>query len=157
MQKISTFSSAFSTFMPLFVLSHRQFYYQRHIILTALAAKRCLISAYLTAFGASVHYYKALFSIGNDLYRLKLAATLVGSVARIYINVERPKAKRTVVARGISKRLDLSAAVGADKGIIVFRKSLLFHITSPLRQALREISQKPRRLLWECQTQHCDP
>ena len=42
------------------------------------------------------------------------------TVSRHDIDMERPKAKGAMVARGVAERLDLAAAVGTDKARIVF-------------------------------------
>ena len=69
----------------------------------------------------------ALFGVSNNLNRLHRRATFAGSVAGIYINVQRPQAERAVVARGVSERLDLFAAMGADKTVVILRKSFALH------------------------------
>ena len=70
---------------------------------------------------------KALFGVGESLDRAENSAAIVGSVARVYINVKRAKAERTVIARGVAKGQNLFSAVLADKALVVFSKTLIFH------------------------------
>ena len=119
----------------------RQLYKHRSVVALRALSKRRLVTSYLAAFGTTVNDYESLFRIGDRLYRLKLSSALVCSVSRIYIHVKRPKTERTMITRRISKRLHLSAAVCAYKGIVVFSKSLLLHIISP--QAHRGNVQTP--------------
>ena len=56
-------------------------------------------TAELAAFFTAVSYDKALFGIGLTFDRLKSAFTLAGSVSRVYVEVKRPKAMGTMVAR----------------------------------------------------------
>ena len=58
------------------------------LVCTALAAKRRLISAYLTAFGASVNDNEAFFGIRLSPHGLKLTSAGIGSVSGIYIHVQ---------------------------------------------------------------------
>ena len=62
-----------------------------------LGIVRRSVSVDLAAFLAAIDYYIALSRIGNGRYRLHRTAALVGSVARIYIDVYRPKTKRTMI------------------------------------------------------------
>ena len=50
------------------------------------------------AFVAAVNDNKALFGVGESLDRAENSAAIVGSVARVYINVKRAKAKWAMVA-----------------------------------------------------------
>ena len=72
----------------------------------------------------------SLFRVGKSLDRTKNTLTLIGSVARIDVNVKRAKTEGTVISRGVAKRQDLFSAVFADKSRIVFLKSLVFHNTT---------------------------
>lgn len=85
------------------------------------------VAVKLSAFRAFVYDYIALFGVGHDLDRLHWRATFAGAVAGIYVDVKRPKAKGAVIARGVAERLDLLATMGADKSVVVFCKSFLFH------------------------------
>jgi hypothetical protein len=62
----------------------------------------CLVggtaTAYLTAFLAFMYNYVALFCIGLGAYRFKRAAAFAQAVARIYIYMHRPKAKRAMIS-----------------------------------------------------------
>ena len=82
---------------------------------------------------AFVNYYVSLFGVGLYLYRAEYAAAGVRSVTRVYINVKRAEAKRTVVSRRVAERLDLASAIRAGEATIVFLKSLFFHIIYPHR------------------------
>lgn len=114
----------------LFILRHGKLDYKRHIIGLIFCVECRLVAAYLTAFSATVDYYKSLLWVGLGTYRLKLSTTGVCSVTRVYIHVKRPQTMRAVVTRGISKRLYLPSTVNAYKRIVVFGKSLLLHILS---------------------------
>ena len=85
---------------------------------------------YLAAFGAFVENDIAFFGVCYHFYRVHNAVAFARSVAGVYIHVERAKALRAMVARGVTQGLYLKAAVGADKAVIVFCKKLLFHIFS---------------------------
>ena len=85
------------------------------------------ITADLTAFGAAVDDDVAAFCIRLGADGLHLTAAGIGAVTGIDVDVERPQAERAVVARGISKRQDLFAAMLTDESIIVFGKSFLLH------------------------------
>ena len=81
----------------------------------------------LTALGAAVNNDVSLACVGLGANRLHLSAARIGSVARVDVYVQRPEAKRAVVARGKSQRLNLFAAMRANKAAIVFAKAFLFH------------------------------
>ena len=84
----------------------------------------CLVSRFVSvnfvALGASVQNNISLFGVGNYLDRLHRRAALAGAVAGIYVNVERPKTERAVIARGVSKWKHLLAAMCTDKSVVVF-------------------------------------
>ena len=115
--------------MPFSVyIACRKTYKQRTVIVLCFCIERGAVSADLSAFLAAVYDYKSVLCVGLGAYGAHQSAALVCSVAWVYINVERAKAKGTVVSRAASHRKNLAAAVGAHEGIIVFRKSFLFHI-----------------------------
>ena len=62
----------------------------------------------------------SFFGVGYYLYRLHRSLALAGAIPGVYIHVKRPKAERTVIARGVAERLYLLAAVGANKPVIIF-------------------------------------
>ena len=84
----------------------------------------CLVGGFIAdgcaASIASVNDDVSLFGVGLCPYRAEYSAAIVCPVTRIYINVKRAKAKRTVIARGIAKGHDLFAAIFAYKAGIVF-------------------------------------
>ena len=81
-----------------------------------------------TALLTTVDDNKAALGVGERLYRAKNAAAIVGSVAGIYVNVKRTKAKRAVIARGVAEGQNLLAAILAYKSGIVFLESFFFHL-----------------------------
>ena len=85
-----------------------------------IAAQGGFIAADGAAFGASVDDDELLFGIGDRRYRLQLAVTLTGAVARIFVDVKRPETLGTVIAGGVTERRDLGSAVRADESVIVF-------------------------------------
>ena len=100
------------------------------VVVALLALKSRLVAHRSAAFVTAVDDDKALFGIGQSLYGTKDTVAIVGSVAGIYINVERAEAEGTVISRGVTKGKHLSATVLTDKACIVFLKSLVFHIVS---------------------------
>lgn len=88
------------------------------------------VSADRAAFFAFMHDNESLFRVGLSLYRLKPAAAFARAVAGVFVHVQRPKAMRTMVSRRISERLYLAPAMRADKAVIIFPKSLFFHVSS---------------------------
>ena len=100
----------------------------QHIVIVGLIAFHGGFVAHrLAAFVAAMDDDKALFRIGKGLYGTENALAGVGSVARIYIYMERAKAEGTVISRGVAEGLYLSATVLADETVVVFLKSLVFH------------------------------
>ena len=73
-----------------------------------------------TASFAAMNYDIAALRIRRSTGGAKNAAALVGAVAGVYINVERAKAKRAVISRGVTEGENLLAAVFAYKSAIVF-------------------------------------
>ena len=69
----------------------------------------------------------ALLGVGLGKDRFKLAAALVGAVAWVYVNVQRPQAEGTVVSGAFLHWENLFFAVYADKSAVVFGKSFIFH------------------------------
>lgn len=110
---------------------HGELYYERHIVGLIFGVQRHLVPSYLSALCASVNDNKSFFGIGLGADGLKLSTAGVCSVPGVYIHVERPKAMRTVVARGIAEGLHLLSAMHAYKGVIILCKSFLFHTYSP--------------------------
>ncbi len=105
-----------------------------------------LVSYGSTAPLTAVNYDITALCIGECLHGAENTATFVLSVARVYINVKRAKAKRAVVSRRVAEGQDLFAAVFAYKAAIVFRKSFSFHKTSIfLRKTLRKYLRQPLR------------
>jgi hypothetical protein len=80
-----------------------------------------------SALGATVNNDVALSCIGLGANGLHLPTASVGSVSGVDVNVQRPKTKRAVVARGKAQGLDLFAAMRANKAAIIFAKAFLFH------------------------------
>ncbi len=72
--------------------------------------------------------------VGQGAYRTKYAAAFVRPVTRIYIHVQRAKAKWTVISRGKSERKHLFAAVFTDEAGVVLFKPFFFHTTSLIFQ-----------------------
>lgn len=113
--------------LMLFVIRDCQLDDERHIVGLVFGSQRRLVSAYLAALAATVDYNEALFGVGLGAYGLKLAAARVGAVPRVYVDVKRPQAKRAMVSRRISERLDRASAMHAHKRVVVFCKSFLLH------------------------------
>lgn len=88
------------------------------------------VSLYLAASCATVDYHISALGVKLDADRLHRCAALVCSVAGIYVNVQGPEAKRTMVARGIAERLHFAPAMSAGKAAVIFTKTLFFHLTS---------------------------
>ena len=108
------------------VLTCGELYKKRKIVGLHLCIVRRTVSSYSAAFFASVYYYISLFGIGKHLYGAQMSVTFLGSVAGVFVNVERPQTKGAVIARAVSEWLYFLSAVRADKGVVVFCKSLLF-------------------------------
>ena len=102
----------------------------------------------LTALFTAVGDDKALLGIGLALYGLEPTLTLAGTVAGVYIEVERPKAKGAMIARGVAEGLDLPTAMGADKAVVIFFEAF-FHVLSrskpvpPARSCCRRSGSTP--------------
>lgn len=93
----------------------RQLNDELHIVGLAFRFMRRLVAPDGTAFCASVNDDKSLFAVrqcGNGLHK---TAAVGGSVAGVYIEMNRPQAKRAVIPRGVAERLNLPAAMSADK------------------------------------------
>ena len=80
-----------------------ELYEQRNVVGLHLCIVCCTISSDFSAFFAPMNNYITFFCIGKDLYGSKLAVAFLGSVAGIFVNVERPQTKRTVVSGAVSK------------------------------------------------------
>ena len=79
---------------------------------------------------AAVDYDIAALCVGERLYGAENSAAFVCTVTGVYINVQRAKAKWTVVSRRVAEREHLLAAIFTNKTVIVFSKSFSFHKTS---------------------------
>ena len=88
---------------------------------------RRLIAADVSAPLAFVNYHIAASRVRFDAYRAHYAAAVGGSVAGVDVDVQRAKAERAVIARRISERFDVRAAVRAHKAAVVFAKSFFIH------------------------------
>ena len=97
------------------ILACGELYYQLDVVLLLGVAESCSVSLDLAALGTAVDYHVSALRVGLGADRLHLARTLVCAVAGIYVNVERPKAKRTVIARAVTQRKYLFFAVSAHK------------------------------------------
>ena len=73
---------------------------------------------------------KPFFGIRIGTERTENPTAVCGAVAGIDIKMQGTKAKGTVIARGISKRGNRSAAGGTDKPAVVFAKPFFFHSVS---------------------------
>ena len=62
---------------------------QIHVVGLDLCLMSGLVSDRLAAFFTAVNYDISLLRVGHSTYRAEYSATFVGSVAGIYINVER--------------------------------------------------------------------
>ena len=58
--------------------------------------------------------------VGLRFDRAKYAAAWVGSVAGVYINMQRAQAKGAMIARGVAEGKNLTAAALTCKAVIVF-------------------------------------
>ena len=88
---------------------------------------RRFVSHLSAAFIASVRYYVAALGIGLCANRAQNAAAGVGSIAGIYVYVQRAKAKGAMVTRGIAKGQNLFAAILTNEACVVFCKSFTLH------------------------------
>ena len=61
------------------------------------------------------------------LDRTEDPAAGIGAVAGVDIDVQRAKATRAMIAGAVAQGLDGQTAIFAYKGIVIFRKSFLFH------------------------------
>ena len=96
------------------------------------------VTAELAAFGTAMDddIAVAVLDVGLGADRLQFTAAGVGTVTGVDVNVERPEAKRAVVARGVAEREDLFSAVCTNKAAIVFCESFLFHVASEKQDVL---------------------
>ena len=95
------------------------------------------VSADGAAFAAFMDYDISFFRVRLRRYRVHDAAAFGGSVAGVYIEVERTKTARAVISRRIPEREDLKTAVFADKAAVVFGEKLLFHLFVHVNVELR--------------------
>ncbi len=77
-------------------------------------------TVYFTAFGAFVDDDVAFFSVRLNSDGLHKPPALARSVSGIYVDMDRPKAERTMIPRGITERLHGLPAVSADESAVVF-------------------------------------
>ena len=110
-----------------------------HIVGLNLCLVRRLVSDGFAAFFAAVDDDISLFGVGHRADGAENTSTLVGSVAGIYIYVQRRETERAVVSRGVAEGLYALAACGTYEARIVFRKSFRFHF---LLTFLRKSVQK---------------
>ena len=96
------------------------------------------VTAELTAFGTAMDddIAVAVLDVGLGADGLQFTAAGVGTVTGVDVNVERPEAKRAVVARGVAERKDLFSAVCTNKAAIVFCESFMFHVASEKQDVL---------------------
>ena len=80
---------------------------------------RRLVSVNFVALCASVQDNVSLFGVCHDLDGLHGRAAFASAVAGIYVNVERPKTERAVIARGVTEREHLLATVRTNKSVVV--------------------------------------
>ena len=99
------------------------------------------IAADLSAFIAFMNDDITFFGVRLRFDRTQDATAGIGAVAGVDIYVERAKTARTMVAGAVSERLDFKSAVFADKGIVVFGESFLFHSALRLRLFMLMITQ----------------
>lgn len=104
-----------------------QLYKVVYIVGLNLGFVRGFVAVYFAAFCAFVKYYVPLFWVCNHFYGVHNSAAFAGSVAGVYIYVERAEALGAMVAGGVAEGLYLKSAVGADKAVIVFCEKFLFH------------------------------
>ncbi len=108
-----------------------ELYKQIDIIGLNLCGICCLISDGRAAFFAFIDDYIALFRIGQNLHGAENALTIVRSVSRVDVYMNRTQALGAVVSGGYSERLYLEAAALTDKAVIVFLKAFFFHGVYP--------------------------
>ncbi len=96
-----------------------------------LCLVRGAVTAQFSAHGASVDDHKSSACIGLYADRFHLPAALVGAIPRVDVHMQRPQAKGAMIARGIAQRNYFLSAMRANKTVVVFRKSLLFHVSTP--------------------------
>ena len=104
---------------------------------------RRLVSYDLSALVASVYDYITALRIGECSYGAEYSAAFVCSITGVDIHVQRAKAERTMVSRGIAKGQYLLAAILADKACIVFCKSFSFHHDLTFRHRTFRIYLRP--------------
>ena len=102
---------------------------EKVVVVGLISLHSRLVAHHRAAFFATVKDNEALFGVGKGLNGAKNSQAIVCSVPGIYVNMKRAKAEGAVVARGVSQGSDLSSAIYADKSLVVFCKTLVFHIT----------------------------
>lgn len=90
------------------------------VLLRVTGALRGTVAYACAAHLAFVRYNVAAPRIRLGKERAHPAAAGILSIARHHVNVKRIKAKGAMITRGIAKRLDLAAAMGADEARVIF-------------------------------------
>ena len=122
------------------MLARRETDQERAVVGLNLGFVRGTVSVDLPAFGATVNDHKALLGIGLGADRLHWSAAFICAISRIDIHMQRPKAKRAMVARGVAQGLYGFSAMLSYKAVIVFGKSFLLHFSAaPIKIKLNNI------------------
>ena len=101
----------------------------------------------LSAHGASVDDHKSSTRVGFHADRFHLPTALVCAIPGVDVHVQRPQAKGAMIARGIAQRNHFLSAMRANKTVVIFRKSLLFHVSTPVfRSLLIMLAQKQKKV-----------
>ena len=87
----------------------------------------CFIPYHRTASVTLMDYYVSLLRIGLSLYGAQNSSAIVRSVSGINIHVQRTEAEGAMITGGVAEGQYLASAILADKSVIVFCKSFLFH------------------------------
>ena len=120
-----------ASLIPVILYTSRcQLYYHTYVIGLYLCLVCSLISHHGTALVTFMYDNVALLGIGLCLDRSENSATVVGSVAGVYIDVQRAEAEGTVISRGVAERQHFFSAILAYKSAVVFCESFVFHIYS---------------------------
>lgn len=108
----------------------------------------CFVLHYSAAFLTSVNDYVSAFWIRLGFDRTQNTSAFVGSISGVDIDMQRAKAERTVVPGCVSQRENLFTAILANKSVVVFSKSFIFHI-SPFSVLFPRLSGKITKMLSE--------
>ena len=115
-------------FLSLFCRELDQF---RHIVRLDFRLGGCLIAADRSAFGAFMGDDESLFRIRLRGDGLHLPAAIRCPIAGIFIQMEGPQTKRTMIAGGVAQGLYFLSAMGSDESAVVLCKSFRFHFVCP--------------------------